>query len=175
MNHEVIIRKANLDDAYNIAKAHVETWQSAYKSQMSENYLNNLSVDKRALKWVDILTKDDPAKRTFVAESDGKIVGFCSVGPTREIEPSSETIAELYAIYVDHKHAGKGVGSKLMEESLGFLKSEGYNQVTLRVLETNKDTRNFYENKGWVPDGDPKYEVIDGQDVVDVRYRISLI
>lgn len=167
------IREANIDDAKGIAEVHVKTWQHAYKGQIADSYLADLSVEKRQAKWNDILTKADPEKVNFIAELDGKIIGFSSVGPTREIEGSDHT-GELYAIYVDPELAGKGIGSMLMKEGLQFLKEKGRIRATLRVLDTNTATREFYEKKGWIQEGESKVVEIGGQQVVEILYSIEL-
>jgi len=167
------IRKATIDDARGIAEVHVKTWQHAYKGQISETYLADLSIEKRESKWIDIFTKADPEKANFIAEVDGGIIGFCSVGSTRETDPVDKS-GELYAIYIDPEFAGKGVGSSLMKEGLFFLKEKGYTKATLWVLETNIATREFYEKKGWKQEGESKVVEIGGQQVVEILYSIEL-
>lgn len=172
-NLNINLRKADIDDARGIAEVHVKTWKHAYKGQIPDMYLANLSVEKRLTKWNDILIKNDPEKANFVAELEGRIIGFCSVGPTREAGNSNAS-AELYSIYVDPEYAGKGAGSMLMKECLQFLKQKACKKVTLRVLETNTATREFYERKGWIQEGLPRVDEIDGLEVVDVLYGIEL-
>jgi GNAT superfamily N-acetyltransferase len=68
----------------------------------------------------------------LVAEFDGKIVGFCSVSKCRD-EDLSENIGELWAIYVDKDHAGKGVGTALLNQGINILRKDGFNKATLWV------------------------------------------
>ncbi|WP_274857053.1 hypothetical protein [Bacillus methanolicus] len=43
----MIIRKAVGDDAAQIARVHVKSWQETYKGLIDQNYLDNLKIEKR--------------------------------------------------------------------------------------------------------------------------------
>lgn len=45
--NKTIIREATLSDACGIAKVHVDTWRTAYKGIINDEFLNELSYDKR--------------------------------------------------------------------------------------------------------------------------------
>src|SRR5258708_20939962 len=123
--NDFIIRTAHESEAAQIAKVQVETWQYAYNGHIPQNYLNNLSIKERTHKWKEILTNQISINKTFVAEVDNKIVGFCSVGESRENGGDNKT-GELLAIYVDQNFMHKGIGSALMKESLDYLKKHGF-------------------------------------------------
>jgi len=167
------IRKAELADAPDIPKMHVKTWQSAYKGQLPDEYLHNLSVEKRTERWQHNLSDPKPGSAHLVAVKDGVIVGFCTVGPSLEPD-AQEAEGELYAIYVVAEQAGRGIGGKLMESGLRFLKDEGFKEIILWVLKTNKNTIAFYEKKGWVADGKERTEHKENVVFNDLRYRLKL-
>ena len=55
------------------------------------------------------------------------------------------------------------------------LRSAGFSQATLWVLEMNALARHFYEAMGWRPDGTRKRdERVGGFGLVEVRYRAEL-
>ena len=167
------IRQAEANDAFQIAKVHVGTWQFAYRGQMPDAFLNALSVESRTKFWQEVLSISDSPGTVWVAEEDKKIIGFCSVGPSKDADRKPET-GEVYAIYVDSNSMGKGVGSKLMDKSLKTLKQKGFKEATLWVLDTNEKTRRFYESKGWKEDEAKKTESQEGFDLNEIRYRITL-
>ena len=168
-----IIRKAEVKDASGVAKVHVETWQSHYKGQVPDDYLANLSVEDRTKVWTEIFSNQKPKTAAFVSEEDGIILGFCSVGPSRDVGVSHET-GELYSIYLDSSKQGQGIGSALMKAGLDFLREQYFNKVTLWVLKTNLKTISFYEAKGWKVDGTEKQDEKNGFVFEEIRYSIDL-
>jgi ribosomal protein S18 acetylase RimI-like enzyme len=61
-----------------------------------------------------------------------------------------------------------------MRETLARLRSHGFEEAVLWVLEDNPRTRRFYEQAGWRLDGGSKEETWLDLDVREVRYRIDL-
>ena len=47
----MIIREANINDTPSIAKVTVDTWKTAYRSIIDNDYLNNLSYEEREKGW----------------------------------------------------------------------------------------------------------------------------
>ena len=93
----------------------------------------------------------------FVAEQNGGVVGFVSVGPCiHELE-----VGELYAIYVVPAAQGMGAGLALMEAGVGWL-AERWPSAVLWVAEDNPPTRRFYERYGWVAETTRVEEVVPG-------------
>ena len=167
------IRNAKKEDAYEIAKVHVEGWKAAYKNQIPDEYLEKLSVEKKLQNWQNTLLNPKPDVSNFVAEEDGHVVGFCSVGPSRD-KNAPRDASELYAIYVEPSKVGTGVGSSLHDAGLDFLRENGYKEAVLWVLKTNKTTISFYERKGWKFDDAEKEEITGGVTLQEIRYRILL-
>lgn len=147
-----LIRKAKVNDAEGVARVHVDTWQSHYRGQISDEYLDNISIQQRKDMWEKDFSTPEKKSETFVTEIDNKIIGFCSVGPSRDKDADKLT-SELYAIYLDPSKQGNGIGKVLMETGLNFLKEQGFVKVTLWVLKSNESTISFYKSQGWELDG----------------------
>lgn len=169
---KLIVREAKLKDAKNIAKVHVKTWQQIYKGQIPQSYLDNLSVGKRTEGWVDILTDPKSKSETFVAVINKNVVGFCSIGPSRNKD--SQNTGEVYSIYIDQKFSGKGIGTALIQKGLDFLKRKGFKKAILWVLVSNKKGRKFYESRGWKAESKVKEDKIGGVKVEEISYYISI-
>ena len=135
--------------------------------------LARISVERREEMWRTALEQPAERSRVHVAEDAGSLVGFASVGRSRDAD-ATEGSGELYAIYVLPSAWGRGSGRALMAASLHALRSFGFTNATLCVLENNPRTRSFYERAGWAPDGAARSETFLGVDVAEVRYRISL-
>lgn len=148
-----------MEDALGIAKVHVNSWRSGYQGLMPQEFLDNLSVEKRTKGWEDILSKIGDYQ-VFVALNGTEIVGFCSAGVSRDSDVDKQLVGELYAIYVDPKHWLSGAGSLLIQAAIDLLRTQGYNEATLWVLDTNARGIGFYTAKGWQPDGATKVDTL---------------
>lgn len=160
-----------MDDAKGIAQVHVNTWQSAYSGMMPDVYLQSLSVDQRAQNWLKILESTAVGNRTLVAEIGGVVVGFLGLGSSRDLGETN--IGEVYAIYVDPKYQGQGIGSHLMNEGILFLKDQERSGAMLWVLEQNIRTRTWYESRGWKSNGKSKIDMRTGFELVEYQYTID--
>ncbi len=85
---DLVIRDATPDDAQGIAIVHVKTWQCAYRGQMPDSLLDGLSVEKRTEGWRTQLQAPPEGRHTFVAEINGAIVGWCTIGKTWDLYSS---------------------------------------------------------------------------------------
>jgi GNAT superfamily N-acetyltransferase len=74
----------------------------------------------------------------FVAEDDGRIVGFAGVSP-----------GWLEQLYVLPELQGHGVGSALLEAAVAARRAAGDAELRLWTLEDNEAARRFYEARGW--------------------------
>ncbi len=157
-----MIRRGAAADAEGVARVQVETWQAAYAHVLPQEQLQALSITGRAEQW-----RDHPP---IVAEVDGEVVGFVSVGPSRD----DDADGELYAIYVHPDHWSTGAGRALMEAGEGELRRLGHRNVVLWVLDDNPRARRFYERAEWATDGAERGIEIFGNEVPEVRYRKRL-
>ena len=157
-----MIRPGKAEDAIPVARVHVETWQQAYDHVFPRERLAAISAADRARFW-------EP-EHSLVAEVDDKIVGFVSVGPSRD----EDAEGELYAIYVHPERWGTGVGRALIEAGEERLRELGHRDVVLWVLDDNPRARRFYEAAGWSTDGTERPIEVFGIEVPEVRYRKRL-
>jgi GNAT superfamily N-acetyltransferase len=158
-----MIRLGTPHDAEGVARVHVETWQAAYAHALPHEQLQALSMEEaveRSRRWPP----------TFVAERGGEILGFVSVGSSRD--PGTD--GELFAIYVHPEHWGTGVGRALIQAGEDELRRLGHNDAVLWVLDDNPRARRFYEIAGWSSDGAAREIHIFGFDVAEVRYAKRL-
>jgi RimJ/RimL family protein N-acetyltransferase len=157
-----MIRPGTPDDAEAVAKVQVRSWQKAYAHALPAEGLAALSVEERADMW----RRWPP----LVAEQDGEIVGFVSVGSIRDADADGE----LFAIYVQPERWGTGVGRELIRAGEQHLRDLGHADVILWVLEDNPRARRFYEAAGWRLDAATRPIEIFGISVPEVRYRKTL-
>ncbi|HZD17607.1 MAG TPA: GNAT family N-acetyltransferase [Actinomycetota bacterium] len=166
------IREARPADATAIARIHVRSWQAAYRGQLTDDYLDSLSVEER-LEMHRRALESPGDHRTWVATESGRVVGFAVTGPSQDADADERT-GELYAIYLDPDRFGRGIGKRLLDHAVEDLRGRGFRTATLWVLETNQGGRRFYEREGWRTDGATSGERVDCEMRPTVRYRVGL-
>jgi GNAT superfamily N-acetyltransferase len=166
------VRRARQEDAGAIARVHLETWRAGYEHVFGRERLARLSeqLPAREARWKRNL--EDTSATTFVAEVNGVLVGFASVGAAREEDDPAA--GELWALYVLPAHWGRGAGRALLAAATEHLRALGHGEAMLWVLADNPRARRFYERCGWRWDGGLKAETHLGLEVEEVRYRRSL-
>lgn len=144
IKNKMYVRKAKEEDAQGIAKVSVDSWRTTYKGIIPDEFLTNLSYDKRTEAWKQNIAKED--NYVVVAENEmGQIIGFADAWK-RETNLEENT-GDLTSIYLLEEYQGMGIGKKLFKELFLHYNKLGYKKVFVEVLEENK-TRYFYENYG---------------------------
>ena len=168
------MRRATESDAEAVARVHITSWQSAYRGQLPDRFLDDLSMEleSRANFWRGhIATQSSARHEIWTAEVDGSLQGFAAVGPARRDDESG--CGEVYALYVDPLRWSQGVGRLLLAHAVQRL-FRGYTRAVLWVLESNARARRFYERAGWAVEGGTKIEhLADGTELREVRYHVS--
>lgn len=96
----------------------------------------------------------DDARPVFVAEQDGRVLGYAFCIHQQHIDDNNMTdVATLYIddLCVDESARGKRTGSALYEHVLAYAKRHGYYNVTLNVWAGNESALRFYEKLGLRP------------------------
>ena len=160
------IRRARLEDAAAIAEVHVRTWQAAYEHVFGAERL--AGIDRAGREGLARRFATDSEYDAFVADEDGRIVGFVACGVPEEPGEARE----LFAIYVRPESWGSTAASGLMRAALDAMQARGVPDAILWVLDDNPRARRFYEREGWHADGTAESEYL-GLTVPLVRYRIA--
>lgn len=167
---DVIIRPATVDDAEQIAAVHIASWREAYAGAVPEEYLARMDVGERAGRWRAVL-EPRPGNETQVwvaeDEDDHHVVGFASVGPSRD-EDAERTTVEIYTIYLEPAAWGRGVARRLMRTLLERVPAGA--AVTLWVLGTNERAHHFYRRHGFMADGVERLTPYDHEQLREIRF-----
>ncbi|WP_211318581.1 GNAT family N-acetyltransferase [Falsibacillus pallidus] len=159
----MLIRKARLEDAEQIAEVHVESWRQSYKGIVNEPYLQSLKVEPRFKLWSQVLQNDHSV---YVAQADGIVSGFASFGKERSGEFGID--GELYAIYLLDSIKRKGAGTDLLSVGVEDLLQRGFQSMNVWVLKENPSIK-FYESFNPIKLGEEEIE-IGGEKFVEVCY-----
>ncbi|WP_418064121.1 GNAT family N-acetyltransferase [Pimelobacter simplex] len=157
---EVVLRPLLASDAERMAHLHVAVWEEAYEGLVPAEILaaRRAGVAERVDRWRTTAATSPAA--TTVAEHDGELVGFVSVGPGRDTDIDLD--GELWALYVRAAWWGRGLGHRMLTEALAARPSY------LWVLDGNDRAAGFYRRQGFVPDGALRVEP-EGRELRMVR------
>ena len=157
----VEIRKAKTEDAEILAKI---GWQSFYDA--FADHPKNAPDDMKAYMdeafSVHSIAKElaDEDSFYFVAELDGKIVGYAKLKKnSREECVSGENPLELCRLYSLSDYIGKGIGKALMLESLKFAEENKHDFFWLGVWEYNLRAQEFYRKFGFEKCGEHVFQL----------------
>ena len=139
----MMIRKATIVDAEDIAKVHVDSWKTAYKGILPDEFLNRLSYEQRTMLW----ERNTLEQNVYVAENaEGKVVGF-SIGEKERTEMYDGYEGELNAIYILKAYQRQGIGKLLIQPVVEELLQKGITTMIVKVIEENP-SRVFSESLG---------------------------
>jgi GNAT superfamily N-acetyltransferase len=170
----VTVRPATASDADAIGRVQVETWRAAYTGLMPDAVVAGFDVEAQQQMWREGLARERrPGGAIFVAEADGVVVGFASVGRWREGTEFVEDVGELYAIYVSSERWSTGAGRALIERAEASMRESGFAEARLWVLEGNERAERFYRAAGWQEDG-RRVDTFQGAELPELRYFKAL-
>lgn len=150
----MLVRTATTEDARAIAAVRNETWQSAYRGIIADEYLDAMSLDDATTRFAQGLTS--PEEHFFVAEDAGAVIGFSACG--RERERGNASPGEIYAIYVRPGRQRSGAGRMLFRASVARLVAEGFRSMLVWSLAANR-SNGFYERMGGRRTAKRKYAI----------------
>jgi L-amino acid N-acyltransferase YncA len=157
---EVVIRRAKPADAAQIARVHVDSWREAYVGVVADSYLARLDVGAWTERRHSELSRPDRGTSVWVAQEAEQILGFASLGPSRD-EDADRTTFELYSVYLEPSAWGRGTARVLVRTVLSTVPAGA--SVTLWVLDANQRAQRFYRRNGFVSDGVERLEEIGGE------------
>lgn len=124
---------------------HVRSWKETYAGIFPADYLGERTEIVRRETWSNWFENSAESHRAYVAEVDGDVVGFCSIGPSRKAD--GDASLEVYAIYVERAFQGRGLGGELWRAACETAEELGTGTLRVSVLSDN-DACSFYEYHG---------------------------
>jgi ribosomal protein S18 acetylase RimI-like enzyme len=89
-----------------------------------------------------------PPDASFVAEIDGKIVGFSINRSTYLMVPLTE-VCIIHAILTHPDYQGRGIGRKLIQALLYHCQTQGISTVRALIPDDNKELQAIFEKQGF--------------------------
>jgi GNAT superfamily N-acetyltransferase len=162
------LRDATPEDIPALAQVHVDTWRSTYRGIVPDEYLANLSYERRADGWHKILNQaSEIGDFTYVAEDEfGAVIGFAGGGLERTGDPLYK--GEVKAIYILHSYQKQGLGRCFLRAVAENLNQSGIYSLLIWVLVDNPACQ-FYAALGGTPVYEKELE-IGGKRLSEVAY-----
>jgi GNAT superfamily N-acetyltransferase len=160
----VVLRRARQEDARALAVVHTRCWQAAYRELLPAEFLAGLSISDWTERWHTRL--HDQPQGTTVAELGGELVGFASVGPSRDEDLAPTRWIELNRMYLLPSGWGTGLAGRLLLTAVRSDRSS-----FLWVFQANLRAQGFYRKAGYQPDGTSKPITIETTTLTEIRYR----
>lgn len=139
------IRPGTGDDLFMIAGVLVDTWRSAFRGLLADDFLDGMSREEQAVRHARRMGAPGVSYFVAVDPSTSNIVGFVNFGPGRGTVPGD--IHEIYALYVRAEYQGLGIGTKLVRAAARHSAGQGARSLFAWVLAGNPNRR-FYEKLG---------------------------
>ena len=144
---EITIRDVNFEDLRRVSEIVVESWKTAYRGIVADEYLESLTVDQNYQKRLNDYTDGG----FVVAEINNEVVGFCRYRFENAYEDKFPDVdCELCALYVKSAYKGNGVGKKIINYVMNDFKEKGYKKMILWCFKDNYPARMFYEKIGGI-------------------------
>lgn len=126
------VREADIKDAAEIAEIGTDSLGYPCEPLFVENRIKNL---------------DSSWERVFVAENEGKVIGFIQV--EKYLMLCDKDMLRVVALSVANGSKNMGAGRKLMEKAEEWGKSIGSTAIVLNSAFSRKEAHAFYEHIGF--------------------------
>jgi GNAT superfamily N-acetyltransferase len=165
------IREAAAADAPAVAHLHAESWRTAYRGILNDEFLDHQVHPERLALWTERFAEQEfgtqiPKMFVLLAEQDEKPAGFASV--FIEDDP-------IYGSLLDNLHVSpaltrSGIGRQLLSECARQLLTRGSRAgLYLWVIDKNLNAQKFYEKAGATYVDSYEHDMPDGSRVVALR------
>jgi GNAT superfamily N-acetyltransferase len=108
------VRTARPEDAADLARIYIESWQDTYAGVISHSLLCAMSLRAHTARWQATLRSMEKNSGAVLVAEDAHfgIIGLCSLGKARDGGCGYD--GEVYTLYVDPVFLGRGVGRALL-------------------------------------------------------------
>jgi ribosomal protein S18 acetylase RimI-like enzyme len=112
------VRTARPDDAADLARIYIDSWQDTYAGVISHAVLSAMSRKSHAARWQAAIK--GPGTVLVAEDSQAGPIGLCSLGAARDGGAGFD--GEIYTLYVDPAFQGYGTGRALLTGAFENLK-----------------------------------------------------
>ena len=137
------VRTARPEDAADLARIYIESWQDTYAGLISHSLLGAMSLKHHTARWQ--ATMRGPGAVLVAEDARHGAIGLCSLGAVRDRGLGFE--GEVYTLYVDPAFLGRGAGRALLAGAFDAFK-ERHLRSCLIWAHARNNACFFYEAMG---------------------------
>ena len=141
----IIIKKANIDDLYEIQKINKELFELESK-KFDSTLIADWPLTQEGKKYFENAIRNDIV---LVACVDGKIVGYLVGTLNSQYSYNNILQAELDNMCIMTEHRKMGIDSKLFEEFKKICKENKINEIKVVASYNNSNAIDFYKGNGF--------------------------
>ena len=112
------VRLARPEDAADLARIYIDSWQDTYAGMISHALLGAMSHKHHTARWLTAIK--GPTTVLVAEDMRAGVIGLTSLGAARDRSLGFE--GEVYTLYVDPAFLGLGTGRALLEGAFDSLK-----------------------------------------------------
>ncbi|HEX8631025.1 MAG TPA: GNAT family N-acetyltransferase [Catenuloplanes sp.] len=180
------VRPARPQDADDIARIQLATWQVAYRRMLPRDVLDRIDQAFLVRGWQSAIeTPPSDRHRVMVAVEQGEqahLVGFAAGGPAdeqalapgEELAALGEGVAAVTDLLVEPRWGRRGHGSRLLAATVDLWRSDGFTAAVAWAYEADAASRAFLTSTGWEPDGATRALDVDDLLVPQLRLHVRL-
>ncbi|MEO0400909.1 MAG: GNAT family N-acetyltransferase [Pseudomonadota bacterium] len=165
------LRTAVLSDAPSLAAISMEVWIGTYLKRGVSGFFADYALDAfTAPKMAQIIA--DPNAHVVVSENEEGLDGFIRVSRASPAPVEGCSDVEIATFYVQPRHHGRGIGTRLLEAALTRCRSMHTPSVWLATNAENDPAIAFYLSRGFEHVGETQFRIQDQAYLNNVyRYR----
>ena len=114
------VRLARPEDAADLSRIYIESWQDTYAGMVSHGLLAAMSHKGHTARWQAAIKGSKHGAVLVAEDAHFGPVGLCSLGAARD--RALEFEGEIYTLYVDPAFLGRGAGRALLACAFDSLK-----------------------------------------------------
>jgi L-amino acid N-acyltransferase YncA len=155
MSPSITLRRATPNDAAGITAI----WQAIAAEKVYSAIDHPFTIEEERAYLQSLSEREG----IFLAETDGRVIGFQSLDLWARHIGSMSHVGQL-GTFVLREWRGRGIGRQLAQHTLAFARSAGYEKTVIFVRASNAGAQRFYASLGFKACGRFAHQVkIDGE------------
>ena len=167
---KILIEKASKEDAYVLAELKINIWKDVYKNILPEQYLNNLSIEKKTQKYLKELQDDSSINIFFIKTNPNNIIGTLRIRYYYNFNKKYACIEDLYLVSSYH---AKGFGGAAFKFAVDKAKSQHCNFLTAWIVENNKSARKLATKYGFLETNSVRLHTDTGSKLIQYVFELD--